>query len=64
MKEIPQFETSDLNSIMAWYLTGKVSIMELCDILNARLLEKAEASREQEERFLRRVRIVSKRILS
>jgi hypothetical protein len=39
---IPKFEPGDLNSIMAWYLTGKVTMSQLCDELNARLQEKAE----------------------
>ena len=50
MKEIPQFEINDLNGIMAWYLTGKVAMAELRDALNNRLRDKAEASREMEER--------------
>lgn len=50
MKEIPQFEPGDLNTTMAWYLTGKVTMQQLCDELNTRLREKAEASRELDER--------------
>jgi len=49
VKEIPQFEPGDLNTIMAWYLTGKVTMRQLCDELNAKLRDKAEASREREE---------------
>lgn len=49
MKKIPQFEPADLNTTMAWYLTGKVTLAQLCDELNARLREKAEAFRELEE---------------
>lgn len=44
--EIPQFETEDLNTIMGWYLTGKVTMRQLADALNARLREKAEAAQE------------------
>lgn len=42
MQNIPQFETGDLNTIMAWYLTGKVTMRDLCDALNERLREKVE----------------------
>jgi len=51
MRGIIQFETSDLNSIMAWYLTGRHSIMELREALNARLREKAEQECEMEDGF-------------
>ena len=49
MKEIPQFETSDLNTTMAWYLTGKVTMRQLCDELNAQLRAKVEQERELDE---------------
>jgi hypothetical protein len=53
MRGITQFETSDLNAIMAWYLTGKVTMRQLCDELNARLREKAEQERNLDEREYR-----------
>lgn len=51
--EIPQFETSDLNSIMAWYLTGRVTMQQLADALNARLREKAEVPQDRPRRPIR-----------
>lgn len=49
MKEILQFSPGDLNTTMAWYLTGRVTMRQLCDELNAKLRDKAERLREQEE---------------
>jgi|SRR5882724_6594338 len=35
-----RFETSDLNSIIGWYLSGNVTLSQLCNALNARLDDK------------------------
>ena len=51
--EIPQFEASDLNSIMGWYLTGRVTMQQLADALNIRLREKAEAQQDRPRRVIR-----------
>jgi hypothetical protein len=39
---IPKVEPGDLDSVLAKHLTGKMTISQLCDELNARLQEKAE----------------------
>lgn len=49
MRGLTLFEPGDLNTIMAWYLTGKVTMYQLCDELNAKLRDKAEAERDLEE---------------
>ena len=49
MKEILQFEPGDLNAILRQYVAGTLSTRAVCEELNSKLRDKAEASREMEE---------------